>query len=65
LSSGWRWAAVGLAQVELEGYAERVSHHLSLGKKKRTALPRRSQCSQKSWRSMNPPPDSTHACDDG
>jgi len=29
------WA---LAQVELEGYAERVSHHLSLGEKKRAAI---------------------------
>jgi cobalt/nickel transport system ATP-binding protein len=29
------WA---LAQVDLEGYAERVSHHLSLGEKKRAAI---------------------------
>ena len=29
------WA---LSQVELEGYAERVSHHLSLGEKKRAAI---------------------------
>ena len=30
-----RWA---LAQVGLDGYAERVSHHLSLGEKKRAAI---------------------------
>lgn len=33
-----RRVAWALAQVELEGYAERVSHHLSLGEKKRAAI---------------------------
>ncbi len=33
-----RRAAWALAQVGLEGYAERVSHHLSLGEKKRVAI---------------------------
>jgi len=33
-----RRVAWALAQVGLEGYAERVSHHLSLGEKKRAAI---------------------------
>jgi cobalt/nickel transport system ATP-binding protein len=33
-----RRAAWALAQVDLEAYAERVSHHLSLGEKKRAAI---------------------------
>jgi cobalt/nickel transport system ATP-binding protein len=33
-----RRVAWALAQVELEGYAERVSHHVSLGEKKRAAI---------------------------
>jgi cobalt transport protein ATP-binding subunit len=33
-----RRVAWALAQVELEGYEERVSHHLSLGEKKRAAI---------------------------
>jgi cobalt transport protein ATP-binding subunit len=33
-----RRVAWALAQVELDGYAERVSHHLSLGEKKRAAI---------------------------
>jgi cobalt/nickel transport system ATP-binding protein len=33
-----RRVAWALAQVELEGYAERISHHLSLGEKKRAAI---------------------------
>lgn len=31
-------AAWALAQVGIEGYAERISHHLSLGEKKRAAI---------------------------